>query len=191
MEWLYYLLATMFVMGLILLSLNIYVAFDYAMNEHEHQLIIEIFISQLRLLKKQHDMTQILAMSQHSRLDYRISRHLNQLPQLLKGMLKLTKDLLQRLTFHQFSWQTTIGTGEASSTGILVGGLWSIKSILMGFLMQYCQFKCQPQTDLAPQFQRKEMSTKLNCMVSIRLGKAIFMLIRSMWYLFKLISKRK
>lgn len=75
---------------------------------------------------------------------------------------------------HNFTWITTIGTGSASTTGIVAGGLWTTKQTVHMILFKIKRIECRPKLKVIPNFQFKEFSTELVCIISIRLVKAIF-----------------
>ncbi|WP_163971654.1 DUF2953 domain-containing protein [Oceanobacillus halotolerans] len=99
----------------------------------------------------------------------------------LQYMAKLyveTKDILFQYlvanTFvHQLEWETHIGTGDAASTGITTGGIWTIKGLILGVVIEKSNLLNKPTISVVPYFQQEYFHSRMKCMVSIRLGKAI------------------
>lgn len=172
--------------AIILLLSQIYFTIDFKINEREHQFIIAVYLFKIRLMKK---VNPSLPETPKNMLDeYEFDMSVDQFFQDMKDLLKrmkqfhqLSLELLQRLTFHRLDWYTDIGTGEASSTGMTIGGLWGVKGLCMSYLSEHSRLKCQPQTHILPHFQQKLMSTKFNCIVSIRIGQAIYAFIKTLW----------
>ncbi|WP_407268878.1 DUF2953 domain-containing protein [Radiobacillus sp. PE A8.2] len=87
---------------------------------------------------------------------------------------------MSKVCVHQLNWESKVGTGDASSTGIYCGGVWSVKGIVISFISTHMQLKCTPRIMVHPLFQQKLVRTKLSCMVSIKVGQAIYAIIQLM-----------
>jgi hypothetical protein len=74
---------------------------------------------------------------------------------------------------EEFEWYTTIGTGDAGSTGIFSGLLWTIKGSLVGLVGQLMNLNQPPKIEVHPSFQMPIVRTNLQCMFSFRMGKAM------------------
>ncbi|WP_430784764.1 DUF2953 domain-containing protein [Virgibacillus flavescens] len=81
--------------------------------------------------------------------------------------------IMKKIQIHKFQWHTNVGSGEASSGGLLSGGIWSIKGAVIAFLHQTSNVKCQFHVNVIPFFQQKLFQTQINMKVSIRIGPAI------------------
>ncbi|WP_059171403.1 DUF2953 domain-containing protein [Bacillus sp. FJAT-27445] len=97
-----------------------------------------------------------------------------------KGMLedilqtqKVLKKFLEAITVRQFEWSTAVGAGDAALTGILAGGIWATKGIIIGFLSEIVKLKANPTINVTPFFQYRVTATMLQCMFTFRAGKAI------------------
>lgn len=162
---------------LFLLFSKIYITVDYAFADNKQKgsihisfLKVPIYKKYLQSDEKQHSILQILK-SQNS-----ISELLQEGKFLLKT-LKLTSPsvykLLQKLSVLHFNWHTNVGAGEASGTGMIVGGIWSIKGVIMAFLRQTTHVACSLHVNVIPYFQVKILDSKMDMKFSIRLGQAI------------------
>ncbi|WP_077621225.1 DUF2953 domain-containing protein [Sediminibacillus massiliensis] len=101
------------------------------------------------------------------------------IPRLLK--------LFSKTKVHSLKWHTKIGTGEASSTGMITGGIWALKQILVGWMKKNMKKVNQTVVFVDPIFKQKYAGTHFICMFSVRLGHAILAII----YLSSLTQKQK
>lgn len=85
--------------------------------------------------------------------------------------------ILDRVVIHKVDWTTYFGTGQASSTGIITGAIQALTETLKVALNSYSHMLCQPALFVVPFYQHKCFKSELHCMFSIRLAKAIFIII--------------
>ncbi|SHF79282.1 Protein of unknown function [Ornithinibacillus halophilus] len=98
----------------------------------------------------------------------------------MKQGTKLFKEAMQQINIKKLDWKTAIGTGDASSTGIVTGSLWMVKGTIIGALHEITNLNKQPSIEMIPNFQQKLLQSKIDCIVSIRIGKAIYMFLKVM-----------
>lgn len=72
-----------------------------------------------------------------------------------------------------FRWQTHVGMGDAATTGMIVGSVWSIKYWIAGILYHNLTADTVPNIRVTPHFQQKLLQTRLECMFTFSIGKAI------------------
>lgn len=95
----------------------------------------------------------------------------------IKIMLRATdalklwvKQTLTRVHMTHLSWSTHIGVGDAAYTAILTGWVWSIKSIIIGFLSYQIKFEQLPVLQVVPVWEDEmEFRTELDCQMKIRM----------------------
>ncbi|MDY0396978.1 DUF2953 domain-containing protein [Virgibacillus halophilus] len=87
----------------------------------------------------------------------------------------LLNALLPKVRVRKLYWQTKFGTGDACSTGILAGVLWSMKGSAGAFIQEKCNVEKQPQIGISPYFQTRGLQSELDCIATIKMGKAIRM----------------
>lgn len=90
------------------------------------------------------------------------------------GLHKIIRKLLKKVYVHTFTWHSVIGNGNAAHTGILTGSAWALKSSIMGGLTTYLHFKKMPAMTITPDFQKSAASTSISCIISLKLGDAIW-----------------
>lgn len=86
---------------------------------------------------------------------------------------KIVKAFLKRVHMKKFNWFTEVGTGDAASTGVLVGVLWSIKGGILTVLSNYLLMQRPPQMAIYPDFHRLASKTEITCMLQFRIGYAM------------------
>ncbi|MCF6138228.1 DUF2953 domain-containing protein [Pseudalkalibacillus berkeleyi] len=86
---------------------------------------------------------------------------------------KIVRKFLQSIQIEKFEWYSTIGTGDAGSTGVFSGMLWTIKGSLVGLISHIANLKNPPLIEVHPSFQIPLVNTNMQCMFSFRVGKAI------------------
>ncbi|WP_440119964.1 DUF2953 domain-containing protein [Paenibacillus sp. QZ-Y1] len=85
--------------------------------------------------------------------------------------LKLwVKQTLTRVHMTHLSWSTHIGVGDAAYTAILTGWVWSIKTIIIGFLSYQVKFERTPVLQVVPVWEDEmDFKTELDCKMKIRI----------------------
>jgi hypothetical protein len=178
-------LTVIIVLLLLILLLQINIAIKYWYQKESHFLTIQVTILKLRVIQR-----KINLQEQSREEDTKLGDIIREIKsnQDIEGFNELVTYIRKRLNqakravlaflnvlyIHQFKWKTYFGTGDASSTGIASGGIWMVKSTMLGFFYELVKFKCEPQLSVLPYFQQKGFRTEIECIVSFRLGKAIY-----------------
>lgn len=92
----------------------------------------------------------------------------------ITGFYRIIKRLLKRMNINEFQWKSEIGTSDAALTGVLTGLLWSMKGTVIGIFSYYMNLREHPKLEITPNFQTAISKTHIKCMISFRLGHAIF-----------------
>ncbi|PAF30238.1 DUF2953 domain-containing protein [Paenibacillus sp. 7516] len=91
------------------------------------------------------------------------------------------RETLSHVQITKLSWSTRIGIGDAAYTAILTGWVWSIKSIIVGFLSYQIRFKRTPMLEVVPVWDDEmEFQTELDCRMKIRITAVILAGVRLM-----------
>ncbi|WP_261133277.1 DUF2953 domain-containing protein [Bacillus sp. Marseille-Q3570] len=85
----------------------------------------------------------------------------------------IVRKFLKKVTIEEYQWVSTIGTGDAASTGIFAGLLWTIKGSVAGFLSFATRMEKPPVLEVTPSFQAPIVQTNLLCMFSFQIGQAM------------------
>ncbi|MGJ9457222.1 DUF2953 domain-containing protein [Oceanobacillus sp. CF4.6] len=177
----------LFIFGLVVIILillfvlsKIIVSIQYTYEQNNQHVTLSVFILRIRCFKKKYDLAE------WSKQKFEMEAiHFESFSERIKTSYKIWKDankriteVLQKVSLHHYSWVTVGGTGDAFSTGIASGGIWTIKGIITGFFLEKVQLKCKPNIQVEPHFQQRYLRTDFDCMVSIRIGQAIHALIK-------------
>ncbi|WP_315793068.1 DUF2953 domain-containing protein [Paenibacillus sp. BIC5C1] len=80
------------------------------------------------------------------------------------------KQTLNRVHMTHWSWSTRIGVGDAAYTAVLIGWVWSIKSIIIGYLSYQIRFEQTPKLQVVPVWEDEmEFQTELDWKLKIRI----------------------
>lgn len=91
----------------------------------------------------------------------------------IKESTPLFKSLLSHVFIKQSIFKANIGTGDAVTTGLSTGAVWSIISPLLGYLSTHSHFEQNPDIQIQPNFQQKLLQIHLYGIMKIRAGYAI------------------
>jgi len=97
------------------------------------------------------------------------------------GFHRILRRFLSKVRIHVFMWDTQVGTSDASTTGLLCGGIWTLKGSIIAVISSYMQLRTHPELYVTPYFQQKHSQTRVKCMISFRFGQAIlavFLIVR-------------
>lgn len=86
--------------------------------------------------------------------------------------------LMNNITLHKFMWKTQFGIGDASITGVFSGPIWALKQTINIYINQIKHIQCQPTIRVIPNFQHSGLSSQFTCIFSMKLVKAITMLVK-------------
>jgi hypothetical protein len=89
------------------------------------------------------------------------------------GMNKIIKKFLKTIRIKKFEWHTLVGLGDAASTGILTGAVWTVKGGILALLSHYMRMTAKPNYSVVPSFQIPASQTFLTCIFKMRIGNAI------------------
>ncbi len=107
---------------------------------------------------------------------------------LVRNVKDMMKIILQSMSVHEMRWHTAIGMKDASLTGVMTGVAWTVKGMTVGTIDHVSDLKCIPDISIVPHFQQSVIQSEINCMISIKLGNAIY---RAFQLMQKLSSQKK
>lgn len=110
---------------------------------------------------------------------------------LLSRYYRLGKKLWPALTYlagrvelHYLEWHTLIGLSDAAYTGMAVGGLWSVKGLVLSILYRICKkTKTRPEVTVVPHFTGPAFGLLLHCIFTVRIGHIMVTVIRMVFVL--------
>ncbi|WP_031407636.1 DUF2953 domain-containing protein [Geobacillus vulcani] len=86
---------------------------------------------------------------------------------------EIMKQFYRHVTITKWEWKTRIGTGDAASTGLLVGLGWSLKYMIIGAASRCMNMKTTPAVAVMPAYDRTASETMFLCMIHFRIGHAM------------------
>lgn len=107
----------------------------------------------------------------------RIKKFQRMLEQIYHANLVIKK-FLSKIRVKSFKWHTKIGVKDASITCVLAGVLWSIKGSAVGIIAHWMKLMDQPDIQIQPEFQKEVLQTDIHCMISFRMGQAMYAMIQ-------------
>ncbi|HLR51281.1 MAG TPA: DUF2953 domain-containing protein [Candidatus Avamphibacillus sp.] len=173
---------------ILLMMLPVKITLDVILSNRKWVFHVAVNVLRIRLYKKEWH-KQVASIEETflddiletliSDREYKKTRHwMQDFIHQCKNLKLITVFILQHLVFHKIKWVTHFGTGEASSTGIVTGGLWTIKETSKGLLYKIGNVSCNPNVSVIPYFQHKLLRTEFHCMFSIKIAKAISIFMR-------------
>lgn len=173
MIWILVPIITIFVILLLLLLSRIYIYFYFSYKEQQPILTVRVTLFRLLSFKKEINLSdQAGVFTKETELNQVLDQGKHWLD-LLKQMNRSVSILCENILIHQLDWRTVAGTGEAVSTGMAGAAFWSVKGGLTGYIVEKSILRCRPLIHFEPKFNEKCFTTKMESMVSIRMGKAI------------------
>lgn len=163
-------------------KLSIHITFHH--SKEQSTVYIQTLIFKWKIFKKELNLDQ----SQGEQINYMNFR--DEILQFIKSMPTVYRNIIHFLSLIElsfFEWKTKGGTGDAVTTGISTGAVWTIKGIIIGFLREHMKKVDDLIVEVTPDFQKSFIQTDIRCMITIRLGKAIYGILQ----LSKLTDKQK
>ncbi|WP_164668357.1 DUF2953 domain-containing protein [Virgibacillus doumboii] len=163
---------------ILLLFSKVKVKSAFFLNQQQQTITINIYFYRLRLIRRCIDLSETdedKSIREALEFLHQIS---NNFVQKIKDMNDIFTILFRRIHFHQLNWRTHVGTGEASMAGVASGGIWAIKGMLIGVLAEKSNFDCEPSLTVTPLFNHRQFQSEFDCIVSIRIGQAMYALLK-------------
>lgn len=173
---------------IMLLNVRIYVTIAYAYTGDNQPLFVHVTLFKIRIFHRNLDVSDSGAPIpwKNTFKDDGILKNMQRLQDMLQDIADLLREangilqvLLKRICVHKVEWRTSFGTGDAPLTGIVAGGLWSAKGVVISLLSGKSTMKCKPAIAVLPHFQQKFLRVKIDCIVSIKMGQAIVAFIKA------------
>ncbi|ALX48366.1 DUF2953 domain-containing protein [Lentibacillus amyloliquefaciens] len=149
-------------------------------DQNQQTLDLAVYYFRIRIFKRTVDLSEETN-NQDQSLDETLTllhKMSENFIQRLKSYHDMTTIILERLRFERFSWVTEVGAGKAPITGVLTGGIWSVKGMITGLLSSKSHFDHKPLLEVIPLFNQKQIDSKVDCMITIRTGQAIYALLK-------------
>ncbi|MGM8365844.1 DUF2953 domain-containing protein [Virgibacillus sp. W0181] len=165
------------------LFMRIYISCNIVYTVDEQFIIIRIHLSRLQVYKKvillEEDIErEQTKQSSISHLFHSFRNKSKKFIQYLKQLSNSATILFHYVHVHRVKWHTNIGTGEASTTAVSTGSLWSLKGIITRMITGQSVLMCRPDIFVFPKYNQVTFQSTFDCMVSLNVGKAIVAIFR-------------
>lgn len=94
--------------------------------------------------------------------------------QLVRGMRGSIKRVLSRGILTEWKWYSYVGTGDAMTTAMTCGLLWSVKGMIFGTLSGLIRIKDSPVVKIEPIYEAPFFATEWSCIAQMKLWHALF-----------------
>lgn len=89
------------------------------------------------------------------------------------GLHTHIRRLMSKVQIKKLEWHTHVGIGDAASTAVVCGAIWTVKGSIIGIISNYMRLVKMPILTVTPNFQQKISQIQLKCIFQIRIGHAI------------------
>ncbi|QUH26574.1 DUF2953 domain-containing protein [Serpentinicella alkaliphila] len=83
----------------------------------------------------------------------------------------------RKIIFDKVYWNTIIGTGDAAETAVIIGILWGLKSGILSFINNKLKLD-DIDLKVVPNYETTQLKTRLNCIISLKIGYIIIACIK-------------
>ncbi|SFJ75324.1 DUF2953 domain-containing protein [Thermoflavimicrobium dichotomicum] len=99
----------------------------------------------------------------------------------IDGLKEILRWFFSKVTCEKWVWITSVGTGDAAEAGFLTGIVWTLKSMLIGWISPYIRWQKAPELHVEPLFYREAVGMTFHSIIRFRLGHAILAIKRLYW----------
>jgi len=155
-----------FILVILILLAPLRLAFASIYNQDQQSAYIEANLFGIKILQREFDFEQQTEDSDET-------HHYIQSLKKMREHFPLYKKFAPKVRIKKFSWETSIGTGDASTSGIASGGLWSVKGIICGQITNFFNVETKPELSITPDFHKAIFDSRMHCIGKVRVGQAI------------------
>ncbi|MET3727495.1 hypothetical protein ABID52_001076 [Fictibacillus halophilus] len=105
-------------------------------------------------------------------------RSFNQMLKHINHFYKILAAFLKKMRVKKVEWHSAVGLGEASLSAIAAGTVWSFKGIAIQVLNTFFKLEGSPNVSVVPVFQGMHSETRFSCMISLKIGHAIVVMLK-------------
>ncbi len=85
----------------------------------------------------------------------------------------IVQKFLKKVAVRKLEWHTVVGIGDAASTGMVTGAIWTVKGGIVGLISNFLKLQTVPIITITPQFQHAISHITFSCMIHFRIGHAM------------------
>lgn len=117
----------------------------------------------------------------YNRHPLRLRRAINLFWGIFQKYGKFMRKTISSLRCEYLSWHTACGTGDAATTALLTGCLWSLKGTVLKRIKAHSELQAKPSLSVKPDWEDKQFATAFKCIFSIRIGHVITAAIKALF----------
>ncbi|CAM3919297.1 DUF2953 domain-containing protein [Lederbergia lenta] len=91
----------------------------------------------------------------------------------IKPFIQVLFSFFRKITIRKLNWRTKVGLGNAASTAVTSGIIWSFKGVALAFIDSHFKMKKSHSINVITDFNQYSLTTELDCMISVRAGDTI------------------
>lgn len=91
----------------------------------------------------------------------------------IKPFIQIILSFFRKITVMKLNWQTMIGGGNAATSAVATGIIWSCKGVVSAFINSHFKMKNSADINVVADFNNYIIATELDCMISVRAGETI------------------
>lgn len=193
MSWYWYVLMILFILLLGIMFSEVKIKFFFNKEEKNDYFKIDIWFLYIIHLKKEFPLIELgnlsegIKYSSNSNLNNSVINknkknritlakikdkyhHFIEIVKHVPNLSKSVKQFTKHVHVDNYKWETIIGTGDASDTGILNGLLWGIKSFVIGWISSNTILEKSPILIVKPEYNNKIFHSRFECILRFRVG---------------------
>jgi len=94
--------------------------------------------------------------------------------ELVRSVKGRFKRVLRKGILTEWKWYSYVGTGDAMTTAMTCGLLWSVKGMIFGTLSGLVRVKESPVVKIEPIYQTSFFATEWSCLIQMKLWHALY-----------------
>nr|WP_144924164.1 DUF2953 domain-containing protein [Paenibacillus bovis] len=175
-----FLMIVLCIIAFTLLILIMNIKFEFIIKIHTPQNTISLKIITLYGLvriKREFQLSEFVSKLNEREQDFVEEDSTASLDTIFPVLKVLYKDIvmfIKKIKIYILEWSSQIGLGDAASSAIGAGTVWSIKGTIIAFLQSKLNFKRSPEIKVIPDFQGFSAQTYIKCMLKLKAGNAIW-----------------
>ncbi len=96
---------------------------------------------------------------------------IQQVIDITKDVIPHLKRLIQSFQLHHFHWISELGVKAANQTAIIVGTLYTLKSLGCRWMTSLMKSDLNPELKVIPNYHKSILQSELECILSVRIGQ--------------------
>ncbi|MHB1126848.1 MAG: DUF2953 domain-containing protein [Bacillota bacterium] len=97
---------------------------------------------------------------------------------------RVFRRFLSKVQCRRLHWVTEIGLADPASTGMAIGGVWTVKSMIVQQFYRTMQMRVQkPNLQVIPSFTKPKLHQDFQCIFALRIGHITSAICGLIWWM--------